>query len=515
MHTVLRATCLAAAALTGLSAADAQTLTRSGGALGASVTYDLAGDAGELAYLLVSGNSGPTPLFLVDPADPRVVSVGIDLLSLWTFLPLIGGSASQTFSLPADAGLQGAPIFSQFITLPGTTTLVDDISNSNSFALSLPGQVTATLGNLPLTLGGHTATALPDGRVLLCGGGGDDGSGIATGFDQVSVFDPQTQTFSTLPFTLSGPRLAHVASLLPDGRVFLCGGTDDAGATLNTAEIVDPVAGTATPTAPMAVGRVGHSVTALADGRVWVAGGIINLDLADPVAALDAVTNGTQVYNPGTNSWSNGPNLSAPRAGQAATLMNDGRVLFSGGLRVPTIFFLPVPEISSDARIYNPANNSISNVGDFNGGRALHNQLLLPDGRVLAVGGLDGNLITQEFNTRSDCWVFNGSNWTQVAGLGQARAFANLHVVSGNRVVVVGGLSDGDLLTQSGSAANQIELIDATTLSGWTSPTTTQQLRPALASAVIDGGERVLITGTPVDAMLQPLLDFGAETFLP
>ncbi|MHC4379012.1 MAG: Kelch repeat-containing protein [Planctomycetota bacterium] len=515
MHTALRATCLAAAALTGLSAADAQTLTRSGGALGASVTFDLAGDNGELAYLLVSGSSGPTPLALVDPTDPRVVSVGLDLISLWTFLPLVGGVASQTFSLPADAALQGAPIFSQFITLPGVTTLVDDISNSNSFALCLPGSVAQTVGDLDLTLGGHTATALPDGRVLLAGGGGDDGSGTSSGANQVSLFDPQTQSFTTLPFTLNVGRVAHVASLLNDGRVFVCGGTDDLGAATNTAEIIDVAAGTATLVPNMAVPRIGHSATTLADGRVWVAGGITSVDLADPLAALDAVTNNTQVFNPGSNSWSGGPNLSAPRAGQAATRLNDGRVLFSGGLRVPSIFGLPLPEISSDARVYNPGSNSISNVSDFSGGRALHNQLLLPDGRVLSVGGLDGDLITQVFNTRADCWVFNGSNWTQVAPLNQARAYGNLHVVSGNRVAVVGGLADGDLLTQSGSAANQIELIDAATLSGWSSVATTLQLRPALSSATIDGGERVLITGTPVDALLQPLLDFSGETFLP
>ena len=274
-------------------------------------------------------------------------------------------------------------------------------------------------------------------------------------------------------------------------------------------------AGTATLAPNMAVPRIGHSATTLADGRVWVAGGITSVDLADPLAALDAVTNNTQVFNPGSNSWSGGPNLSAPRAGQAATRLNDGRVLFSGGLRVPSIFGLPLPEISSDARVYNPGSNSISNVNDFSGGRALHNQLLLPDGRVLSVGGLDGDLITQVFNTRADCWVFNGSNWTQVAPLNQARAYGNLHVVSGNRVAVVGGLADGDLLTQSGSAADQIELIDAATLSGWSSVATTLQLRPALSSATIDGGERVLITGTPVDALLQPLLDFSGETFLP
>jgi hypothetical protein len=515
MHTALRATCFAAAALAGLGAADAQTLTRTGGALGASVTFVLTGDNGELAYLLVSGTAGPTPLALVDPSDPRVVSVGIDLLELWTFLPLVGGVASQSFPLPADAGLQGAPVHSQFITLPGASTLVDDISNANSFALCLPGAVAPTVGDLDLTLGGHTATALPDGRVLLVGGSGDDGSGTASGADQVSLFDPQTQSFTTLPFTLNVGRLAHTACLLNDGRVFVCGGTDELGAATNTAEIVDPLTGTATLVPNMAVGRLGHSATTLADGRVWVAGGITNLDLADPIAALDAVTANTQVFNPATNTWSAGPNLSAPRAGQAATRLNDGRVLFSGGLRVPSLFGLPLPEISSDARVYNPGSNSISNVNDFGGTRALHNQLLLPDGRVLAVGGLDGNLLTQEFNSRADCWVFNGSNWTQVAPLNQARAYGNLHVVSGNRVAVVGGLADGDLLTQSGTAANQLELIDATTLSGWSSVATTLQLRPALASATIDGGERVLITGTPVDALLQPLLDFSGETFLP
>ena len=54
------------------------------GTLGTTLTLQARNSLPNVPWLtMVSGTTGPTPIALIDPADTRVLSVGIDLLSLW------------------------------------------------------------------------------------------------------------------------------------------------------------------------------------------------------------------------------------------------------------------------------------------------------------------------------------------------------------------------------------------------------------------------------------------------
>ncbi|MGH8584642.1 MAG: galactose oxidase-like domain-containing protein [Gammaproteobacteria bacterium] len=72
------------------------------------------------------------------------------------------------------------------------------------------------------------ATLLPDGKVLVTGGtaapGFDDPSGHV---DATELWDPATENWTTLASSSGIPRVYHsTALLLPDGRVFSAGGND-------------------------------------------------------------------------------------------------------------------------------------------------------------------------------------------------------------------------------------------------------------------------------------------------
>lgn len=115
----------------------------------------------------------------------------------------------------------------------------------------------------------HTATVLPDGRVLVFGGNGIDGL-----VREAEVFDPTSQRFESLGDIGLLPRAAHAATLLTDGRVLIIGGYNSQGGGNDTAETWDP------RTAKVAVAgrdallvRSGMQARLLANGDVLYVGG--------------------------------------------------------------------------------------------------------------------------------------------------------------------------------------------------------------------------------------------------
>lgn len=175
---------------------------------------------------------------------------------------------------------------------------------------------------------GQAVVLMRDGRVLVVGGTTNDGEETA----RAEIYDPATDTWTPAE-NMSTERGQPVAALLADGRVLVTGdglsgfgGIDGFGAITGAAEIYDPETGKWTPTTPLSRTRTGHTLTLLPDGRVLAVGG------EDPTGSHYLVYSTTEIYDPDTNSWSLGPDLSEPRGDHTATLMPDGRVLLIGGI---------------------------------------------------------------------------------------------------------------------------------------------------------------------------------------
>ena len=82
----------------------------------------------------------------------------------------------------------------------------------------------------------HTAILLPNGKVMVAGGFGSSGS---TGFQGTSeVYDPVTQRW-TPAGVLATAREFHTASLLPNGRILVAGGEDSSFGPITGAELYD------------------------------------------------------------------------------------------------------------------------------------------------------------------------------------------------------------------------------------------------------------------------------------
>ena len=88
-----------------------------------------------------------------------------------------------------------------------------------------------------------------------------------------------------------------------------------------------------------------------------------------------------ELYDPATGSWSQTAGMSQKRYSFSAALLPDGRVLAAGGVGNPAFL--------SSAEAYDPAKGTWSPTGSL--GQARNQQqtvTLLPNGTVLAAGGL-------------------------------------------------------------------------------------------------------------------------------
>jgi hypothetical protein len=175
---------------------------------------------------------------------------------------------------------------------------------------------------------------LPDNRVLL---------------DTPALFDPVSGTL-----TKQGPWAFNdtpPAFLLVDEKVLVTGGNTDGG-NVNWANLFDAPDGTFSRTGNMSYVRDAHTSTLLPSGEVLVAGGATSYN---PTTRADNVTDSAEIYDPARGKFSLTGSMTTPRSSHKGVLLNDGRVLITGGQQTsppdgPVRYF----EGTSAAELYTP-----------------------------------------------------------------------------------------------------------------------------------------------------------------
>jgi hypothetical protein len=246
----------------------------------------------------------------------------------------------------------------------------------------------------------------------------------------INRYEPAFGTFQRIGSLATG-REGHTAVLLLDGRILVSGG--ESSLPTLTAEVVDPRTGVASPTGAPRFQRTMHASVRLADGRVLVVGG----QTAGEGAPL-GISRSAEIWDPRTGQFRLlGATLATPRAGHTATLMPDGRVLIVGGFSTAGGY--------NFVEVFDPATESFAVVASAeNRERGLHAAVQRPDGSVLILGGESSTAepLSGVFHFRTDLTS------ERVADLLYARTLTSAVGTRDGEVLLFGGeIWPGNLIT--------------------------------------------------------------------
>jgi hypothetical protein len=177
------------------------------------------------------------------------------------------------------------------------------------------GKFTA-IASMTVARTNHSATMLPNGKVLIAGGYDSRPSGY---WQSAELYDPGAGKF-TATGSMAVAKSDHTATLLPNGRVLIAGGETVGIGISADAELYDPSVGTFAAAGSMTVPRVSHTTTMLLDGKVLIAGGV-----NEAVVLASA-----ELYDPSVGTFAATASMVARREQHTATLLPDGKVLIVG-----------------------------------------------------------------------------------------------------------------------------------------------------------------------------------------
>jgi len=262
-------------------------------------------------------------------------------------------------NLRAKLGLSALTLFCLLVLLALTTRVPAG-----------PGKLVPT-GNTTTARFSHTATLLLNGKVLIAGGMEQNGVWL----DSAELYDPAEGRFSAIS-KMTVRRAGATATLLPNGKVLIAGGNDGSGKSLASAEIYDPDTNTFSSTGSMSSPR-GHAIAVLlTTGKVLVAGGSAAGDY-DQLASAE-------LYDPLAGHFLPTGSMHGPRSAFTAVRLKDGRVLVAGGLSGGQY---PHHKVEATAEVYDPLTGRFTLSSEMSVPRYKQGAALLPDGKVLIVGG--------------------------------------------------------------------------------------------------------------------------------
>ena len=272
---------------------------------------------------------------------------------------------------------------------------------------------------------GSGAVKLSEGKYLSLGitAFGSEPTGSA------GVLDPQNMSWTILPSPPSA-RAFPALAILQDGRVLVLSGLvpsdSDASVTESIRDTVtlDPSTGIWEAAAPVSNSGGSPTVVSLDDGRIMV--------LQDGVS-------GAEIYDPASDVWTHTSPANVTFLDVTAVKLPGGTVLVIGGASEADDANSTAPV----AEIYDPWADTWTFTGPMNEKRIHQTLTLLPDGNVIAIGGVGANLV--EPLATSEIYDPRTNKWLPGPEISVGRYAHTATLLSDSRILIFGGIRlDGD-----------------------------------------------------------------------
>lgn len=367
----------------------------------------------------------------------------------------------------------------------------------------------------------HAATLLANGKVLVSGGRNTSSSDLAVR-TKADLYDPATGKWIATGAMLTG-RSQHTATLLPNGKVLAVGGSNPNGLEPKTPELYDPSTGvwSATGAVPSATSGTNYRTALLPDGKLlaiwvvsaaprtkaalydpatnaWTTTGTMIATVFSPtltllpsgkvLAAGGAAAGNTgspnaELYDPSTGTWTSTGSLNNARFYHASALLPGGKVIAVGGSSTTSSFL-------SSSEIYAPATGTWSPAASLKGGLTFASAVTLTNGKLLLSCLYDEPYKPILYNPATDVFTYTATD-TVVS-----RHLHTITLLPGGKVLFAGGSMETLELTGTPLASSELYESPA-------SPATLQVWVGSADYKPVPNGRRITID---TDASHNPLL---------
>ncbi len=328
---------------------------------------------------------------------------------------------------------------------------------------------------------------LPNGKIFMWEGESDAGP-------SAKIYDPATGVFTAVPETYANI-FCSAQVLMADGRVMVVGGFGASSSGTTAVLIFNPATNAWIQGPSMQYKRWYGTATTLPDGRVLATGG-----------AQQTITDYTrfpEVYSPTSNSWTTltGADWAVGNY-PFMFVLPDGRLIEVGSseLEIPTrTLNLQTQTWTTIDPIAVPGNGAV---------------MIQPGVFMKSGTGIDSDFPGNSVNTTYVLDMNQPSpHWIQTSPMANPRAFHNQVVLPDGSVLVVGGTTKNDGTTVS-AAVKAAELWNPTTQT-WSTMASQQRPRMYHSTAILLPDGRVISAGGGKDFGLEQTNETNAEIYSP
>jgi len=268
-----------------------------------------------------------------------------------------------------------------------------------------------------------------------------------------SVADPSVKTSFTATVTTAvgaafsapggapqSPRYEHAAATLADGRIVLVGGQRSRGAyeALTTTDVFNPSSGTFSNGPALKSTRIKSEALALDANRLLVTGGVEDYNLASNTGEIVDLSSGASTVAANAMNTRRLLHQMVP----LTTGANAGKIAILGGFNGPVPYGVPTWQSTALVELFDPATNRFSAYSaSMKSARGMFTATPLLDGRVLIVGGYDAGA----FTTLASAEIFDPvtGTFTFTGSLSKPRSAHTATRLANGTVLIVGGRDNG------------------------------------------------------------------------